>query len=506
MSPKGERRVEGRSDERPAESKAKYKVFLSSTFEDLKDHRDCVIKSIRKYGFEVEPMEEWAANPGEPSSLSVERVRDCDLCILLVAYRRGFVPDSDKKGRSVTQMEYDCAVENGIDVLVFMLGEDEAWRPSLNDLDKDPGICQWREYLRNQHTVEFFQPDPESLKVAESLGHWERDRSPTLDARSVSRHLDEAATEISDDPIVREQALKFRQDFKDSRDKLAILRDRKALHDILHDLPSSPYELIVLEAANFPDERSKRLLQIHEKTLSRLVERMEDVTSRPSFDEGVPLCMEELIAAREELHEALEYDDSDKLASAIAIMKMVLATQPSKIATQLNSIAKELPLVRLAHALEMIGEGVSADSRSDKSLRFQAGAEELKTIGTRLHELLENHEHWQKLDDMLRLIEDELERDLGQLARLWPRLRARTEPLYATITDEQAVRFRAAVDELHDAITAEHPKETIDSFRSYRSLASDHFYDADKRLHKMCGELEPVGKPLDEILHKLKEE
>ena len=36
-----------------------YKAFVSSTYEDLKDHRQHVIKALKDAGISVDPMENW---------------------------------------------------------------------------------------------------------------------------------------------------------------------------------------------------------------------------------------------------------------------------------------------------------------------------------------------------------------------------------------------------------------------------------------------------------------
>jgi hypothetical protein len=55
-------------------------------------------------GIFVDPMEEWTAASDEPKYLSMARVKDCDLCILLVGFRLDHVPTGEK--RSITPMEY----------------------------------------------------------------------------------------------------------------------------------------------------------------------------------------------------------------------------------------------------------------------------------------------------------------------------------------------------------------------------------------------------------------
>ena len=80
------------------------RAFVSSTCVDLKEHRAYVIGRLTAAGIFVGPMEKWTAASDEPKELSMARVTDCHLCILMVGFRLGHVPTGEK--RSITQMEY----------------------------------------------------------------------------------------------------------------------------------------------------------------------------------------------------------------------------------------------------------------------------------------------------------------------------------------------------------------------------------------------------------------
>lgn len=148
-----------------------YKAFVSSTFIDLKDHRAHVISSLRNAGFFVDPMENWSADSDEPKKFSQDRLAGCDLCVLLVGFRRGFVPDGET--RSITQLEYDAAIAQGIDVLVFQLDDNDAklWS-KYDDREKDPTVQEWRGSLGKKHGVQFFTDDPRSIDMTGALGRW----------------------------------------------------------------------------------------------------------------------------------------------------------------------------------------------------------------------------------------------------------------------------------------------------------------------------------------------
>ena len=77
------------------------RIFVSSTYLDLKDHRAHVINQIESAGFDIDPMEKWTADSDEPKKFSVERVSECDVCILLVGLRRGCVHHRRTSGQSI---------------------------------------------------------------------------------------------------------------------------------------------------------------------------------------------------------------------------------------------------------------------------------------------------------------------------------------------------------------------------------------------------------------------
>jgi cellulose synthase/poly-beta-1,6-N-acetylglucosamine synthase-like glycosyltransferase len=153
------------------------KIFISSTYYDLRYHRNKVIEDLTKAGYQVVSMENFTANPEEPKKFSVDMVKACDLFILLVGFRRGFVPEGENK--SITQVEYECAVKNGLGVLIFQLSPDNEWPRELKKYDErktDLELIRWKETLEKRHIVEYFDITPHSLNVLPAVRMWERYR------------------------------------------------------------------------------------------------------------------------------------------------------------------------------------------------------------------------------------------------------------------------------------------------------------------------------------------
>lgn len=152
-----------------------FKAFVSSTFIDLQEHRSYVIDVLRKAGFFVDPMEDWGAENNEPRVFSQSRVENCDLCILIVGFRRGYIPENGQQ--SITQLEYEAARKRGIPILVYCLKEDAPWPRKYDELDRDPKMREWRQELQQDHGVGYFGLDKSSINIAPDIARWLAEKS-----------------------------------------------------------------------------------------------------------------------------------------------------------------------------------------------------------------------------------------------------------------------------------------------------------------------------------------
>lgn len=188
-----------------------FRVFVSSTYEDLKHHRAHVIGELRRAGFSVDPMEDWSADPVAPRTFSAERAQACDLMVLLVAFRRGCIPPGET--RSITQLEYEAATTARIDVLAFVLDDNAAWVRSYDERDTDPDVNQWRATLKTKHGVGTFGTEPSSVPIAPALTRWMqkrvREAAPGMKAPGALRIVEIRVTH-SPEPKTFEEAERSR--------------------------------------------------------------------------------------------------------------------------------------------------------------------------------------------------------------------------------------------------------------------------------------------------------
>jgi len=92
------------------------KVFISSTYEDLKNYRQAAIKVVERYD-DCKPlaMEFLVSQPQEPIKVCEKEINKCDVFVGIYAHRFGFIPGGETK--SITRLEYDLAKEG--DYLLF---------------------------------------------------------------------------------------------------------------------------------------------------------------------------------------------------------------------------------------------------------------------------------------------------------------------------------------------------------------------------------------------------
>jgi tetratricopeptide (TPR) repeat protein len=145
------------------------RVFISSTYVDLKDYRQRAIEVVERYKCLPLAMELFMAQPQEPTKVCEKEVKQSDIFMGIYAHRFGFVPDGQPK--SITQQEYELARTEGKDCLCFIVDAEFPWKPTLCEFDKKDRLDAFLKVVREQTTVAFFGavPDFES-KLSASLG------------------------------------------------------------------------------------------------------------------------------------------------------------------------------------------------------------------------------------------------------------------------------------------------------------------------------------------------
>ena len=125
-------------------------VYVSSTVEDLKDHRRAVSEVLRNAGYNVESMEKYPARDDRPKSACEADAANCDLYVGIFGWRYGHIPAEDNPERkSITELEYLAAKQKPR--LVFLRAEDGEGLVAI-----EPRIRELRERLDGERWSALF--------------------------------------------------------------------------------------------------------------------------------------------------------------------------------------------------------------------------------------------------------------------------------------------------------------------------------------------------------------
>jgi hypothetical protein len=156
------------------------RIFISSTFSDLKQHRQMLLDTLMRMGTDVQisAMEYFGASPENPIKLSINKVKEADIYVGIFGWRYGSV-DKDSK-MSVTELEYRTALTEQMPILLYLLSENYAVRPEAVDTGRNATkIKNLKKEVTEHHTVQFFStPEDLSRLVATDLHRQLNDSSP----------------------------------------------------------------------------------------------------------------------------------------------------------------------------------------------------------------------------------------------------------------------------------------------------------------------------------------
>ena len=162
------------------------KVFLSSTYLDLIEHRKAAHDALERIGQEVGRMEIFGARAEEATSVALDQLEKSDLVIGIYAYRYGFIPEGSDI--SITEQEYVHAKSKGKPVLCFVVDEDQPWSPKM--MEKDAGkirkLEDFKAKVLKEKVVDFFTtPADLGMKVATSVHNYLSEHKPIPNSQSL---------------------------------------------------------------------------------------------------------------------------------------------------------------------------------------------------------------------------------------------------------------------------------------------------------------------------------
>lgn len=213
------RRVPPKMKNEEIETRPKYQVFISSTYTDLFEEREQVIKATLELEHIPVGMEMFSAADERQWKIITRQIDQSDYYAVIVAHRY----DSVQKGISFTEKEYDYAICKAIPVIGFVIDDKAPWPSDKmeDDSNKRDSLRKFKDKMKLKPVAFWQSADDLHGKYVTSLTKLIEDRPRPGWVRGMqvrSRPLPELVQLMEENTGLKRQVDNFAQLRKEKRD------------------------------------------------------------------------------------------------------------------------------------------------------------------------------------------------------------------------------------------------------------------------------------------------
>ena len=299
-----------------------------------------------------------------------------------------------------------------------------------------------------------------------------------------------------------------RDSLKAARDQIALVVGLKQLHDALYDIQIHHFEQILMERDRLGrDDQAGRNLVRHVRRVAR---RLKDLGDPASLRLTPDLQLSERLADLAEAVHNIEHGSRDGAMQVIdqGIWELndILSVVPSMVNIELKRVIREMKLRELFRALLAVQDLMQQSKAEPEDIRcFAAGGRDLGRLDRDIDDLMLQHDQWQRIDDLMRRIDNNGKGKPSDLDFAWPKLNSLLQKQLDGIDELFRGEIAEAFAELWDKMTSPDLDAKIEPFRLLRGSAGNWFSEVDRRLLEICRELIPIDAALTVVLTALKE-
>lgn len=150
------------------------RVFISYTGNDLSLYAKKVAEVITSLHWVPVYHDNWAASGQLTVPACLDMVSQCNLVVVLVAHRYGWVPSEEEGGdgiKSITRLEVEHARRLNIPVLPYLIKDNYPWQDEHNEALENPEVAIHLKGFKDdlKKTIIGFFGDPEELAADVSI-------------------------------------------------------------------------------------------------------------------------------------------------------------------------------------------------------------------------------------------------------------------------------------------------------------------------------------------------
>ena len=150
-------------------------MFISSTFVDLRNEREALLRALQTAGRQPFGMELFLSTPESPRAVAERKIRACDVFALVLGFKAGSLLPGEADS-TYTWAEYQLAVRLDKPVFLFIKTRDGRWQNDEAETEKGKRnlLQEFHSSVISRTTPAYFQtPEELALAAVLALGDWE---------------------------------------------------------------------------------------------------------------------------------------------------------------------------------------------------------------------------------------------------------------------------------------------------------------------------------------------
>ena len=321
---------------------------------------------------------------------------------------------------------------------------------------------------------------------------------------------------LAKDPGMAPVVNQVRESLKVAQDQIALVVGLKRIHDALHKIQIFLFEEILRERDRLSrDDQARKTLVLHFRNVAEHLKDLGDPASlRLPPHLHLLKDLAELAKAVQKIKQGSQDGETQVIDQGIWKLEDVLGYVPSTVNSELKSSIRGMKLHELFRALLVVQDAMQQSKAKPEDVHyFAAGGRDIGRLDRDIDDLMDQHDKWQEIDDLMRRIHDDLRRHIdnngkgrpSDLVCAWPEL----SDLLQKQLDGIDVLFRGEIAEdfaeLEDKMRSPDLGPKIEPFRWLRGSVGHWFNQVDERLLGICKELDPIDTALTVVLTALKE-
>lgn len=338
----------------------------------------------------------------------------------------------------------------------------------------------------------------------EILGKKKTENDESVISQTASHGLYDVA-DLMSNPVIYATLQSGKDKLQEVKQQIEIVTIYKDIHDQLHYLEFTCYNMIKEEIPYFPDDRrSLRQIRIYKGRLIEIICGIKSISGDAMLESQEMEWIQDLEEARSELEGAINTKNLDQLKTSYYLLNAIIAEQSNCIDVSLKRAAEALHLQSLIEKTQEILQHIEQTSNNQQKIQESITA--LQKIDKILKFRINDHYQWQNIDNNFRRIDGLLNKDLDELVFSWKYLKGKVEKQYHDCEESWAMDLKTKSEKLDELMTSESKDsdDIKDCFLEYRTIATSHFFKVDHELKNFCEQLKKVSEPLNIILEKIR--